>query len=158
MRINKLLSYMVGFSVLTFGFSVAYAVEGKNAYFDAIESGATQSQAEIEGMIVGSINAALELLQVEKVITFARLGAGSLKGVFDAAKKKAIRKLIKIGTNLTKKAVKLSITEGIQEALQETTSTLAPGITGRELPTGKEAAKRQIKKPLSATEAFEKYA
>ncbi len=124
------------------GFSVAYAVEGKGAYFDALESGATQEQAEIEGFVVGSINAALELLQVERVLKFAKVGKGSIKSIAKAAKDKAFKKIAKAVGKFGKETVKTSVTEGIQEALQETTSVLAPGITGRELPTAKEAAKR----------------
>ncbi|KKM86132.1 hypothetical protein LCGC14_1282050 [marine sediment metagenome] len=115
------------------GFSVAYAVEGKNAYFDALETGATESQAEMEGMIVGSINAALELLQVKQVVKFAKVGKGSLKEIAKSAKKKALKQIIQQGKNLSKEAVKLAITEGVQESLQETTAVLAPLITGREL-------------------------
>lgn len=124
------------------GFGVAYSVEGKNAYFDALEAGASQEQAEIEGMVVGSINAALELLQVERVIKFAKVGKGSVKEIAKAAKKKALKKVLAATGKFGKEALKTSITEGVQEALQETTSVLAPGITGRELPTVKEAAKR----------------
>lgn len=124
------------------GFGVAYSVEGKNAYFDALETGATQEQAEIEGFVVGSINAALELLQVERIIKFAKAGKGSLKSIARAAKDKALKRIGKATAKLGKEAVKLSITEGVQEALQETTSVLAPGITGRELASAKEAAKR----------------
>lgn len=117
----------------TAGFGVAYSVEGKNAYFDALDAGATQSQAEIEGMIVGSINAAIEGLQVGRVMKFAKAGKGSVKAVAGAAKKNAIKTLVKQGTNITKEGVKLAITEGLQEATQETVSILAPVMTGREI-------------------------
>ena len=117
----------------TAGFGVAYSVEGKNAYFDALEGGATQSQAEMEGMVVGSINAAIEGLQVGKVMKFARAGKGSAKAVAAAGKKNAIKALVKQGKNITKESVKLSITEGLQEAAQEIVSVLAPATTGREL-------------------------
>ncbi len=124
------------------GFGVAFAVEGNDAFQSALEEGATQEQAEIEGFVVGSINAALELLQVERVLKFAKIGKGSIKTIAKAAKDKALKKIAKATGKLGKEAVKTSITEGIQEALQETTSVLAPAITGRELPTAKEAAKR----------------
>ncbi len=124
------------------GFGVAFAVEGSNAYEDAIDSGAEESQAEIEGFVVGSINAALELLQVERVLKFAKIGKGSIKEIAKAAKAKAVKKIAQLAGKFGKEAIKTSITEGIQEALQETTSVLAPGITGRELPTGEEAVRR----------------
>jgi len=115
------------------GFGVAYSVEGKNAYYDALDGGATEKQAEMEGLIVGSINASLELLQVERVLKFAKIGKGSIKEIARSAKKSTLKKLIREGKNLTKEGVKLAITEGIQESLQETTSVLAPLTTGREL-------------------------
>lgn len=115
------------------GFGVAYAVEGKSSYFDALEQGATQGQAEIEGMIVGSINATLELVQIKNVIRFAKAGKGSIKAVAAAAKQNTLRTLAKQGTKITKETVKLALKEGIQEALQETTAILAPATTGREI-------------------------
>ncbi len=124
------------------GFSVAYAVEGKNAYFDALDAGASQEEAELEGFVVGSINAALELLQVERVIRFAKSGKGTIGNIIQLAKAKSFANLKRTGKALGKEALKLSITEGVQEALQETTSTLAPALTGRPLPTFNEAIKR----------------
>ena len=115
------------------GFGVAFSVEGASAYSDALKDGATQKQAEIEGFIVGSINAALELLQVERVIKFAKTGKTSIKGIAKSAKQRALKKLIKQGKNLTKETIKLAITEGVQESLQETTAVLAPLTTGREI-------------------------
>ena len=116
------------------GFGVAYSVEGKNAYFDALEAGATQAQAEMEGMIVGSINAAIELMQIGKIKKFAKAGKQSVKEVAKAAKNNAVKTLLKQGKNITKEGVELAITEGLQEATQETVSVLAPLTTGRELP------------------------
>ncbi|KKL05342.1 hypothetical protein LCGC14_2606990, partial [marine sediment metagenome] len=124
------------------GFGVAFAVEGSNAYEDALDDGATQEQAEIEGFVVGGINAALELLQIERVIKFAKAGKGSIKQIVKAAREKALKRLAKKAGKITKAGLKLSITEGVQEALQETTSVLAPGLTGRELPPISEAVKR----------------
>jgi hypothetical protein len=115
------------------GFAVAFAVEGSNAYEDALEGGASQSQAEMEGAIVGTINAALEALQVERVLKFAKAGKGSVKAIAAAAKARSLAKLLKAGKKVGKEALKVAVTEGIQEALQETTSVLAPALTGREL-------------------------
>lgn len=115
------------------GFGVAYSVEGKNAYFDALDAGATQAQAEMEGMIVGSINAAIELMQIGKIKKFAKAGKGSIEVVAREGKKNAIKNIVKLGKNLTKEGVELAITEGLQEATQETVSVLAPLTTGREL-------------------------
>lgn len=115
------------------GFAVAFAVEGSDAYESAIESGASQPKAEIEGLVVGMINAALEALQVERVLRFAKTGKGSIKALGKAAKAKSLKKLVKAGKEIGQEALKVAVTEGVQEALQETTSTFVPALTGREV-------------------------
>lgn len=124
------------------GFGVAYAVEGTNSYFDAIERGATEDQAETEAIVVGSINAALEGLQVRRILKFANVGRGSIKGIAAAARQKALGKIGREAGKLGAEGVKTAITEGIQEALQETTSVLAPALSGDELPTFGQAGRR----------------
>ena len=124
------------------GFSVAYAVEGRNAYFDALDAGASEEDAELEGFVVGSINAALELLQIKRVIKFAKSGKGTIGNIVQLAKAKSFANLKRAGKALGKEALNLAITEGVQEALQETVSTLAPALTGRDLPEFNDAIKR----------------
>ena len=45
-------------------FMVGFAVEGNEAYFEAIDSGASEEDARLNQVIVGTVNAAIEQLQV----------------------------------------------------------------------------------------------
>jgi hypothetical protein len=123
-------------------FGTSFAVEGEGARQDALAAGASEDQADLEAFVVGTINGALEKLQIDEVLNFAGVGRGSIRALIDAAKKKSLRKIAKEGGKLTLELAKTSVTEGVQEALQETTSVLAPAVTGRELPTLEEGAKR----------------
>jgi hypothetical protein len=123
-------------------FGTSFAVEGEGARQDALREGASEEQADMEAFVVGTINGALEKLQIDEVLNFAGVGRGTVRSLIDAAKKKSLKKIAKEGGKLTLELAKTSVTEGVQEALQETTSVLAPGITGRELPTLEEGVKR----------------
>lgn len=124
------------------GFTVAFSVEGDNAYQDALESGATEEDAQMDRMIVGSINAALEKLQVDKLLGGSASSGKIIKEIAKAAREKAWKAVAKAGGKLGVETLKTSVTEGIQEALQETVSVLAPVARGGEAPDLKEAGKR----------------
>ncbi len=49
-------------------FGVGYAVEGDGAYRDALANGATEEQARMEGFVVGTINGAIEQMQVGGIL------------------------------------------------------------------------------------------
>ncbi|MHC4605161.1 MAG: hypothetical protein ACYS6W_17735, partial [Planctomycetota bacterium] len=54
---------------------VGFAVEGQEAYENAIRTGASEGQAQTERVVVGSINAALEALQISRLMKFQRAGS-----------------------------------------------------------------------------------
>lgn len=115
-------------------FGTSFAVEGQNAKRDALAAGASEQQAEIEGFVVGTINGALEKLQVDEILRFSGVSKGTIKAIVDAAKERSLKNIVRKGGRLTLEVLKNSITEGLQEALQETTSVFAPAITGRDVP------------------------
>jgi hypothetical protein len=117
-------------------FGTSFAVEGESARQEALAAGASEDQADIEAFVVGTINGALEKLQIDEVLSFAGVGRGSLRSLINAVKEKSLKKIAAAGGRLTLETAKTSISEGLQEALQETTSLFAPGITGREIPPG----------------------
>jgi hypothetical protein len=136
----------VGSTVLTgtpmAAFATSFTVEGENARQEALAAGASEEEADNEAFIVGTINGALESLQVDEVLRFSGVGKASKEAFIEAVKKKSLAKLAKAGKELTLAAAKTAVTEGIQEGLQETTSLLVPGLSGRELPSPEEAFKR----------------
>lgn len=106
-------------------FGIAFAVEGDNAYRDAIAAGASEEDAQLRRFIVGTINGAIEQMQITQVWKFARAGTGSAKQILKAAERKAWRKLVAKGANFTYEAAKHASREGLEEALQEFTSIVA---------------------------------
>ena len=113
------------------GLAGAFVIEGEAAFEEAIARGATEEQAGLEMLIVGGINATLEQLRVNQIISFGRGGANtSFKKIAEAVKLKSFAKLKGVGADLSKDLLLNAISESVQEALQETTSVLAPALTG----------------------------
>jgi hypothetical protein len=115
-------------------FGTSFVIEGENARQDALAEGATEQQADIEAFVVGTINGALEKMQVDEILRFSGVSKGTVKAIVDAAKERSLKNIAKKGGSLTLEVLKNSVTEGLQEALQETTSVFAPALTGREIP------------------------
>jgi hypothetical protein len=107
---------------LIMGFSVA----GDQAYDDAIKSGASKSQANRERVVIGTINAAIEHLQVSKILKFKQAGRHSVKGFVQSIRNKTFKKLRNDVSKFTGDVLKVSIEEGIEEALQEGVSLGVP--------------------------------
>lgn len=139
MAASTLATILTGTPVAAFG--VGFAVEGDSAFRDAIESGADENEAHLDRMIVGTLNGAIEQMQVGGILKFAK--KGGVKTLLNAAKEKSLKKLFRKGLKLTTNTVKHSINEGLEEALQETVGIVTPAITrGEKLPTAKEFGKR----------------
>jgi len=115
-------------------FATAFMIEGQQARDNALQQGASDEEADMEAFVVGVINGALEQLQVDEILKFSRSGKGSIQAIVAAARERSMKKILKEGGKLTFDAAKTSLKEGIQEALQESTTQLAPGLNGRDLP------------------------
>jgi len=116
-------------------FATASAVEGEDAYDRAIAGGATEGQASVEGLLVGTINGAIEFMQVGQLTRFGKSGAEALK---KAAVQRSLAKLAQTGKEMTVKAVLTAANEGLEEALQEGVGMTAPALHGESLPSPKE--------------------
>jgi hypothetical protein len=106
----------------TAAFGVAYAVEGDNAYRDALAAGAAEEQAQMDRFIVGTINGAIEHLQIRGILNFAETGEAGLRSLIRAARKRAWQKVGEQGVKLSYERTTHAIAEGLEEALQETTA------------------------------------
>lgn len=119
--------------------TVGFAIEGENAYQFALENGATEKQAQSERVLVGTINAGIEALQVEKLFKF--VNKNYAKNVLvSTIKKNTYKEIAKSGGRLTLEGLKLSFSEGMTELLQEGVSVSVPAFLRNDyakLPNGK---------------------
>jgi hypothetical protein len=113
---------------------VGFSVEGGQAYEDAIKSGATEEQAQLERGIVGSINAAIEAVQIGRLIKFQEAGRHSIKALGRLAKQKLYGKIIKEGAKFIGRLLKHSVEEGIEEFLQEGVAFAVPANLRDDMP------------------------
>lgn len=118
--------------------AVGFSVEGDSAYEDAKERGASEGQAQLERVVVGSINAAIEALQIGQIMKFAKAGKYSLKGFIQLARGKAYREMMKSGLAFSGDLLKNSINEGIEEFAQEGVSILVPAAFRGDVPRTEE--------------------
>ena len=143
--VPETLSFMVGTTVATIlggpvaGGAFAFSVEGENAFQDALNSGATSEEANIDRLVVGTINAALEQLQVKNVLKFGEEGVEALARV---AKDRTFAAIKEAGKEVTLAGLKQFITEGLQEATQEAVSIATPAVRTGDVPDLEEAAKQ----------------
>jgi len=131
-------------------FGVGFMVEGDYAYDDAISSlmkthKLTRDQVEArpdlleqaqrERVVVGSLNAIVEALQVGRVLKFAEGGKHSLKSFIKVARKKGMKTAGKELKGWSGEIARLSIEEALEEFGQEGVSLSVPAAFRGEYPT-----------------------
>jgi hypothetical protein len=99
--------------------AVGFSVAGDQAYDEAIKTGASNKQANRERVIVGTINAVIEYLQVGKILKFKSAGRNSMKAFIQSVRNKAWAKAGKSIKGFTGDILKVAIEEGIEEAAQQ---------------------------------------
>ncbi len=104
------------------GAAIAFSVEGENAFRDAIATGATESEADKERVIVGGLNALIEMVQVRKIL---KSGQG-VKTLVHSARNKVWQKVAETGKRVGVQMLKDGLQEGLEEALQGTVSEVIP--------------------------------
>jgi len=121
--------------------TIGFSVEGQDAYDTAIRAGATKAEANKDRVIVGSINAIIEAVQIGQLMKFQAAGKHSIKNLIRMAKRKVSKKLIgKELAGFTGDVVKHGINEALEEMGQEVTSLAVPGLlrgVWKETPEGK---------------------
>jgi len=106
-------------------FAVGFSVEGDNAYRTALANGASEEEAQLNRFVVGTINGAIEQLQVSQLLKFAKVGSGSIKAISKAAQDRAMKKILAAGSKLTLNSLHHFSREALEETLQEFTSIAA---------------------------------
>lgn len=107
--------------------SIAYLVEGQEAYDRAIEAGADTKTAEWSANIVGSINAVIELAQISE---FLKLNKAGTRALAARSSKAAYKKFLsfKAGKTVgytTRRHLASIARESVEEVLQGTVGDLA---------------------------------
>lgn len=114
--------------------TVGFVVEGDNAYDDAKASNATEEQAQRERVVVGSLNAIIEAIQIGRVMKFAKSGKHSLKNFVKLARTKGLKHAGKELKGWSGEIARLSLEEALEEFSQEGVSLSVPAIFRGEYP------------------------
>ena len=114
--------------------AVGFVIEGDNAYDEAIRTGAPEGQAQRERVIVGSINAAIEALQIGRLMKFQQAGKHSIRNFVRLARDKAFKRMFTTGKQFGADILHHSVVEGFEEFLQEGVSVSVPALFRGEYP------------------------
>ena len=115
-------------------FGVGFVVEGDYAYDEAIASGAGEEKAQRERVVVGSLNAIIEALQVGRLMKFSEGGKHSLKNFVKLARSKGLKVAGKELKGWSGEVARLSIEEALEEFSQEGVSLGIPAAFRGEYP------------------------
>ena len=115
----------------------SFAIMREDAYRSAIDTGATHDEANTEALIVGGINAVIEMAQIGGILRQSKTGGALLKAITLNARNKAWMGVLKSGKKLTMGMVRNAAEEALEEALQGTVSEIVPKILrGKEIEGG----------------------
>jgi hypothetical protein len=116
--------------------AVGFMIEGQNAYDEAIARGTSEGDAQWERVVVGTINAAIEVAQVNRLLGLKEGTKHSVKTLVQAIKTRAFGRMAGEGVEFGAGLLKTSVSEAVEEMLQEGVSIFAPALPFFE---GKEA-------------------
>jgi len=115
----------------------SFSIMREDAYRSAIETGVTHDEANMEGNIVGGVNALIEMAQIGGILRQSKTGGAILKSITLSARNKAWGEALKAGGKLSMGMVRNAAEEAMEEALQGTTSELVPKLLrGKEIEGG----------------------
>ena len=103
-------------------FYVGATVEGDNIYDEIRAAGGTVEKAEWGRFIGGTINGAIETLQVSDIINFGNAGRVSMRELGRAASMRSWKAMKPVLKNLTYAQTQVMMREALEETLQEGTS------------------------------------
>jgi len=113
---------------------VGFSVEGDTAYDNAIAKGASEKEAQTERVIVGSINAAIEALQISRLMKFHRAGKHSLRNFTRLVRSKSWKLAGKEAAGFGGGVLRTAIEESAEEFAQENVSIFVPAILRDDYP------------------------
>ncbi len=115
-------------------FLTAFTVEGGGAYNEAKSRGVSEWKAKTEGTLIGTINGALEMWGVSKLIKFSSAGKGSMKQLVKSVKNKLWKQSGKELKNISGNMLKSAVVEGLEEMSQEGVSLAVPAAVSKNFP------------------------
>jgi len=107
---------------------VGFSVEGDMAYDNAIAKGASEKEAQIERVVIGSINAYIESLQIKKLMKFHKTGKHSIKNFVRLVRSKSLKLAGKDAIGFSGDVLKIATAEAAEELAQEGVSISVPAI------------------------------
>lgn len=113
---------------------VGFSVEGDMAYDAAIAKGASEKEAQTERVIVGSINAAIEALQISRLMKFHKTGRHSIRNFTRLVRSKAWKLAGKEAVGFSGGVLRTAIAEAAEEFAQEGVSISVPAILRDDYP------------------------
>lgn len=113
---------------MSVGNSGIFVVEFGNAYQDALNNGASVTQAKVIATPVATINTIIESMQIEKIYKFAGLGKGAKGAIKKMVQDGAYKAFIKSGAKFTGESIKTAVNEGMEGALQQGVSIAVPAF------------------------------
>lgn len=113
---------------------VGFSVEGDMAYDAAIAKGASEKQAQTDRVIVGSINAAIEALQIGRLMKFHTAGKHSIRNFTRLVRSKAWKLAGKEAVGFSGGVLRVAIEEAVEEFAQEGVSISVPAILRDDYP------------------------
>ncbi|MCE5324951.1 MAG: hypothetical protein LLG01_00905 [Planctomycetaceae bacterium] len=118
-------------------FATAAMAEGEAAYQEARRKGAAEDQAQLERLIVGTINGVIERSQADEILSLGKgVGKDALRQLAESARQKAWGKLAKQAGQIELKHVGKAVNEGLEEAAQEAVQIGAATIHGDKIELG----------------------
>lgn len=115
-------------------FTTGFAVEGQQAYDEAIKNGASENEANAERLITGTIVAAIETAQIGRLFKFKDAGGASLRTFIKNVRGKAWDLVQGDAKKFTGQVLRLAMEEGLEEFAQEGVQISVPGILRKDWP------------------------
>jgi hypothetical protein len=115
-------------------FLTAFVVEGGSAYNEAKQRGTSENKAQLEGALTGTINGALELWGVSRILKFSDVGKGSMRALVKNVRNKLWKQAGKEVTKISGTMLKSAVVEGLEEMSQEGVSLLVPATISKSFP------------------------
>lgn len=113
---------------------VGFNAAGDQAAEKAKAAGASTVEQETERMLVGTITAITELIQVPRLLKFGKKSGQTMEGFVQAARDRAWKQMVKEGKKFTGVVVRSSVENAIEEFVQEGASILVPYANRKDAP------------------------
>src|SRR4030043_439191 len=113
---------------MTVGNPGIFITEYGNAKQNALNDGASNTEADLIAVPVATINTIIEGWKIDRIYKLAGMGKGAKQAIKKTIKDRAYKAFLKSGAKFTGVSVKTAINEGIEGFTQEGVSIAIPGF------------------------------